>query len=408
MRHVRRVTAGAVRRAAALCVAAAALAAAACDKVPLLAPTGSTITLTASSTIVPSGGSTQLTAFVNESSGTPVQNGTSVRFVTDIGTVAPAEAHTQNGMATATFNAGGGSGVATIRALSGAAANPATEGTNAVTITVGSAAVDTVTVRASPSVVPASGGTVSVTASVVGTGNRPLVSVPVTFSSTNGTLSVASAVTDADGHATVQLTTNRESVVTAAVSGKQGTVTVTVGATAGVSLTATGAAAGLPSSVVVTPTAGTSSRVILTWGDGSSSDLGLVSAVTTATHVYSNSGAYTITATATDGGQTFTTSTVVTVAARPSVTIAVASPAGGSGPAATTTFQFTVTPNAANGVRSVKVDFGDGSTALDLGAITTAASVTHKFTAGTYTVRATQTDNNNADTTAVVAVTATP
>ncbi len=408
MRPVRRMTGEVVRLATALCIATAALAAAACDKVPLLAPTGSTITLAASSTFVPSGGSTQLTAFVNESSGTPVQNGTTVRFVTDIGTVAPAEAQTQNGVATATFNAGSASGVATIRALSGAAANPATEGTNAVTIAVGSAAVDTVTVRASPSVVPAGGGTVSVTASVAGTGNRPLASVPVTFSSTNGTLSAPSAVTDANGHATVQLTTNRESVVTAAVSGKQGTVTVTVGATAGVTLTATGAAAGLASSVVVTPTAGTSSRVVLTWGDGTSSDLGLVSAISTATHVYSNPGTYTIGATATDGTQTFTTSAIVTVAARPSVTIAVTSPAGGSGPAATTTFQFTVTPNAANGVRNVKVDFGDGSTALDLGAITTAASVTHQFAAGTYTVRATQTDSNNADTTAVVAVTATP
>jgi hypothetical protein len=45
---------------------------AACDKVPLLAPTNSTITLSASTRVLPFDGSTGLTAFVTESSGTPV------------------------------------------------------------------------------------------------------------------------------------------------------------------------------------------------------------------------------------------------------------------------------------------------------------------------------------------------
>ena len=81
----------------------------ACDKVPLMAPTGSAVTLSANSSTVPTNGTVGLTAFVVESSGTPVQNGTSVSFTTSLGTITPAEAQTTNGVAVATFNAGANS-----------------------------------------------------------------------------------------------------------------------------------------------------------------------------------------------------------------------------------------------------------------------------------------------------------
>src|SRR4029450_10811014 len=136
---------------------------AACDKVPLLAPTGSAISLSANSSTVPTNGTVGLTAFVMESSGTPVQNGTTVRFTTTLGTVTPTEAQTTNGVAVATFNAGASSGVATHPAPSGAAAggsgtSPGTgtgttttgsTTTNMVTITVGVAAAKTLAVNAS-------------------------------------------------------------------------------------------------------------------------------------------------------------------------------------------------------------------------------------------------------------------
>ena len=83
---------------------------AACDKVPLIAPSGSAITLSANSTTVPTNGTVGLTAFVIESGGTPVQNGTSVRFTTTLGTITPSDAQTANGVAVATFNAGANSG----------------------------------------------------------------------------------------------------------------------------------------------------------------------------------------------------------------------------------------------------------------------------------------------------------
>jgi len=77
-----------------------------CDKVPLFAPTASTISLTAPTRSLPTGGTTEVTATVLESAGTPVQNGTTVHFTTTLGSLAPVEAQTRNGIATATFNAG--------------------------------------------------------------------------------------------------------------------------------------------------------------------------------------------------------------------------------------------------------------------------------------------------------------
>ena len=91
-------------------VAIVALLTTACDKVPLLAPANSAITLSSNSLVVPVGGTTGLTAFVTESSGTAVQNGTTVRFTATLGSVTPVETQTTNGIAVATFQAGPSSG----------------------------------------------------------------------------------------------------------------------------------------------------------------------------------------------------------------------------------------------------------------------------------------------------------
>ena len=86
----------------------------ACDTVPLTAPSSSTVTLTASALVLPTGGSTQISATVFEPGGTPVQNGTSVRFTTTLGRVDPVEVQTRNGVATAMFLAGDVSGLADV------------------------------------------------------------------------------------------------------------------------------------------------------------------------------------------------------------------------------------------------------------------------------------------------------
>ena len=70
---------------------------------PLLAPQASTITLSTASTVVQANGTTEIRATVLEPSGTPVQNGTTVTFTTNLGALSPAEARTLNGVATVQF-----------------------------------------------------------------------------------------------------------------------------------------------------------------------------------------------------------------------------------------------------------------------------------------------------------------
>src|SRR5690349_17400748 len=113
-----------------LCMGAALAAlTVSCEKVPLLAPSGSSITLIASTNVLPVNGTTTITAQVLEAAGTPPHSGTQVSFTTSLGTFQPAEASTDvNGRASVTFLAGQASGTANISALSGGAS----VGTNGV------------------------------------------------------------------------------------------------------------------------------------------------------------------------------------------------------------------------------------------------------------------------------------
>jgi hypothetical protein len=120
-----------IRRTTVLLLAVSLVAWAACDKVPLTAPTGSTITLHVNPTTVAASGSADVTAVVLESGGTNVQNGTQVSFYTTLGTIEPSQGQTRNGAVTVKFRAGAQTGDAGITAVSGAATLTA-----AVTITV--------------------------------------------------------------------------------------------------------------------------------------------------------------------------------------------------------------------------------------------------------------------------------
>ena len=217
----------------------AALVTVGCDKVQLTAPASSTITLSSPTRMLPTGGSTELSAIVLEQGGTPVQNGTTVRFSTNLGRVDPVETQTRNGIATATFFAGDVSGAAEVKAVSGGSGSASTganaTATNAVTILVGAAAVDAVTLRASPGSVPATGGTVTITATVTSVGGSngttavaggPMGGVPVSFSTTAGTLSHTRETTDGNGEASVRLTTDANATVTATAGTKSATVAI--------------------------------------------------------------------------------------------------------------------------------------------------------------------------------------
>jgi hypothetical protein len=326
-----------IRLASFVVVLVAAVASMTCDSAPLTAPTSSTIVLTASTRVLPVGGSTQLTAEVIEPAGTPVQNGTTVRFTTSLGRVEPVEAQTRNGIATATFFAGDDSGVALVRASSGGAGTggtttpaPSTGTTPPATttpgstleITIGAAAVKTVTVRANPATVSQNGGTVQVVATVASDVGRLLSNVPVTFSATHGTLSSGSATTDAAGEASVTLNTNADTEVFAtagAVTSTAAKVTVlpapsvtlecTVGASGSCAAISVGETVTFKASRVATSSVLSSST--LDFGDGQGVSLGSLSSPQSVAHRYSQAGTFTARLEATDVNGDHTTTTFV-------------------------------------------------------------------------------------------------
>src|SRR5215216_4990254 len=139
---------------------------AACDKVPLLAPTGSVITLLAATSTVSLNSEVTIIATVIENgtapagtgtstgtgttstgrsgSGTPVQNGTLITFTTTIGRIEPAEARTHNGQVSVKLMTAGTSGTAVITAYSGGASAQLNN------LKIGTAAAKTVSVTTTP------------------------------------------------------------------------------------------------------------------------------------------------------------------------------------------------------------------------------------------------------------------
>ena len=206
-----------------------------CDKSPLLAPTQSTITVSAGSRELPSNGTTQITAVVTEQAGTAVQNGTTVRFSTHArrprsGGIPDAERRRRHDLLRGQ-QLGGGAHPCDL----GPASGGETE-SNLVEITVGAAAVNTVTLRANPASVGPNGGTVELIAAVVSEGGQPLQSILVTFSADQGTLSNPNAFTNASGEAPTQLTTTQQAVVSA-TAGTKTSSNVTVAVRSGPILT---------------------------------------------------------------------------------------------------------------------------------------------------------------------------
>jgi hypothetical protein len=353
----------------------------ACDKLPLLAPQASTITLSSASTIVQANGTTEIRATVLEPSGTPVQNGTTVTFTTNLGSLSPVEARTLNGVAAAQFVANGQSGTAAIKAISGGAAS------EALTLTVGAAAANSISLNASPTRVAASGGQSVITATVTDAAGNPLQGVPVTFSSTAGSLSATSVNTNQSGSSVTTLSTNREATVTAAVAGK--TATVVVGSAVRPSVTLSTSAdptVGGPTTFTISaaPAAGGDplERVAINYGDGESTNLGAVSGTgITVQHVYDDHGTFTVTVTATDlSGESASASTVIVV--QPVVILSLAASRVGN----IATFTATVSPSDTV-VAAYAWTFGDGQSAT-----TSTNQISHAYAVpGVYNVTVTAT-----------------
>jgi hypothetical protein len=368
-------------RAAWLVVAPAVLyglSGAACNRVPLTAPSGTSITLIAATNTLPVNGSTDVTAVLIEGGqstnggnnggttvtpgvGTPVQNGTHVTFTTTIGRMEPAEAQTNAGKAVAKLIGDGRSGTATITAISGAASKT-------MTVAIGAAGASHIAVTANPQALSASGGTATITANVQDAQGNGLLGVPVAFSTTAGTLSQTTVVSNNNGDAVTQLTTNAAATVTASSGGASaalsGTVSVTLKSKISVTLTAptTTISVSVPATftVGVTSTGGGTplvNDVTIEFGDGTKPvALGQISGPTPVGHLYAQAGSMTIKVTATDpDGQTSSISPPVVVAPLQAVVAANPQTVALGG-----TILFTVTPTTGAIIDHYVWDFGEG------------------------------------------------
>jgi len=202
-----------------------------------------------------------------------------------------------------------------------------------VQITVGAAAVDSVTVRTNPATVSTNGGTVEVSASVLDTGGRALPGIAVTFSADHGTLSSTTGVTDANGEARVQLTTNVDTNISASAGGKTAATAAKVTAQPGpsVTLTCTSSTRGNCSTLnvgdvaVFTAARGQSTSNIRTstidFGDGTIIELGNLSGPVGASHQYLVGGSYTVRLTATDVNGEVSTSTLIVIVQEPATVL---------------------------------------------------------------------------------------
>jgi hypothetical protein len=376
--------------------------ASACDKVPLLAPTGSVISIFATANTVALNSEVEIVANVIENgttstttpttpttptnpgnggtatpstpgttsttsagAGTPVQNGTLVSFTTTIGRIEPSEARTSNGQVRVRFIAGGQSGVATITAFSGGASGKLEN------LKVGAAGVERVLVTASPQTLGPSGGSTTITARVEDVSGTGLSGIPVSFSTDAGAFSNSTVATDATGTAQTTLTTSRAAKVTVSVAGKTADVTVGLNPRTGITITAptTQVSEGQPATFTVGvggSTGGTGGTggaanvrdVTVDFGDGSQISLGAISGSTTIQHTYTEAGTYTVRATAIEASG-FVEQVATSITVLPGQPPAVIITASNNNPSVGETVIFTATVSGATStVLRYEWDFG--------------------------------------------------
>jgi len=195
------------------------------------------------------------------------------------------------------FISGGQSGTAKITAFSGGASGTLDN------LLVGSAAAKRITVTANPQALGSSGGTTEIVARVEDDAGTALPGVPVTFTTTAGSLSPTSTTTDASGVARTTLTTSTAAEITATTGAQSGKISVTLAARSGLSVSANPQATsvGTPVTFTITTNATASlSDARIDYGDGQSRPLGTLTATQTDQHVYSRPGSYSVTVTARD------------------------------------------------------------------------------------------------------------
>ena len=160
----------------------------ACDSAIPTAPAGTVLTISANPSQISAGGTSTITVVGRKPNGSPLNEGTEVFFSTDLGSVNPAVvAVDRDGVARTTLRGDGRVGTAAVQAQVGSAGGEGGSGSATIQVLVGRAA-GAVSLQASPSSVPETGGTVQLLALVRDDQGQPLPGVPVNFQSSVGTL----------------------------------------------------------------------------------------------------------------------------------------------------------------------------------------------------------------------------
>ncbi len=199
------------------------LAAVACGQVDLTAPAGSVLQIIVRPEWVPTGGGTAtVTVLGFRPTGAPLPDGTLITFTTTLGRIEPSSAKTRDGRVDVLFISDDRSGIAKVRAFSGPEASAEAE------ITVGTAIVADLELRAIPGYVPAGGGNIRLIARATARDGNPVPNVPVVFQASAGTLASGGrpVPTDANGEAEDTLFTRQKTEVRASIGTKTATLTL--------------------------------------------------------------------------------------------------------------------------------------------------------------------------------------
>jgi hypothetical protein len=304
-------------RARTLLAVAALLGSLSCSKATPVAPSGSLLTLSANPGRISSPtGTTTITAVAVKPSGQPVNPGTQIHFDTTLGTIDPVASTNNSGSASVTLRGDGRVGMATVHASTGSIAAVM------IMVQIGSPA-GSVTLQASPSGVPESGGSITLTALVRDDAGSPLPGVNVNFSSQIGTLKSKGnfVPTDPSGVARDTLTVTAADIST--LGANSFNVTVQAAGAMGALMTQTFMVAIERAPVASFTFTATRLTVVFTdtsqpkptswfwdFGDGSHST------TENPVHTYAVAGSYAVTLTATNALGSTSTSQVVTVTAQ--------------------------------------------------------------------------------------------
>lgn len=193
-----------------------------CDSASPVAPTGTLLSISASPNEIATSGTSTIRVTALKANGTPVNPGTIVRLDTTLGTIDAQVEIDDQGTATATLRGDGRIGTATVTARSGSAESATVE------VAIGKTA-SSVSLQATPSSIPETGGTVELLALVRDDQGQPLPGSTVNFTTSLGVLTSQGGfvTTGADGAARDTLTVTESEIST--LSGDQFQIGVEAG-----------------------------------------------------------------------------------------------------------------------------------------------------------------------------------